>query len=66
MDNREPRKRVVLRQADGVYRIVGLFDPSIHEVRATVEYRYAGHDDIIVAKLEGVYDRLIMYRQVEA
>jgi hypothetical protein len=63
-DTRIPRKRVVLHQADGVYRIVGMFDDSIHEVRPEVEYRYAGRPDVVKAGLALVADRFILYREI--
>lgn len=63
MENREPRKRVVLREPDGLYRIIGLFDPSVHELRDTVQYQHLWQHTTITAKLAAVTDKYVLYRQ---
>jgi hypothetical protein len=51
------RKRVVLLSRSGMHRIVGVFDPSIHEARTVVSF------DGVDASLDAVLPRFIVYRE---
>jgi hypothetical protein len=52
------RKRVVLLSRSGMHRIVGVFDPSIHEARTIVSF------EGIDASLDAVLPRFIVYREM--
>jgi hypothetical protein len=65
VENREPRRRVILLTTDGVHRIIGTFDPSVHEVRQDISFGLtrAGHTLPVQAKLVAVEPRYVLYRQ---
>lgn len=60
-ENTPARKRVVFVDRDGLYTIVGLFDPSVHTLRPVISVqRYA---QMVEASLWRVMPRLVIYRQ---
>lgn len=65
MENKEPRRRVVLRQADGLHRIIGTYDPSVHTIRDTVQFSRARNGQVVPinAALVRVEDRLVLYAE---
>lgn len=69
MENREPKKKVAVLHNDGLYRIMGTFDPSVHEMREFVEFDVLHGDgsiEHVAASLWKVLPRYILYRQTIA
>ena len=65
MPTRETVKRVVLLQRDGVNRIIGTFDPTIHTAREHVQFGIArgGVVEQTHARLLKIAPRYIIYQE---
>ena len=65
MTEPEPKKRVVLMQADGLNRIVGVFDPSVHELHSEITFGQERSDKVVImhAALFKILPRYVLYRE---
>lgn len=68
MSDRQTRKRVVLLLRSGLHRIVGVYDPSVHELHEFIDFGVIKNDKGLLEKVEAslmkVQPRFVLYRQV--
>jgi hypothetical protein len=56
-------KRVVVLHTNGLHRIVGVFDPSVHTLREYVEFDHAG--TVTAATLKEEQAHFVLYQEID-